>query len=50
MRKTWMIFRLLCHLLGGFVLALVFWPLFSPALKECIERRFAKRLLSILNV
>jgi len=50
MRKAWMIFCLVCHLLGGFVLALVFWPLFSRTVKERIERRFAKRLLSILNV
>lgn len=50
MRKAWMVFRLVVHLLYGFVVALVLWPLFGRAQKEAIERRFARQLLAILNV
>ena len=50
MRKAWMIFRLVAHLLCGFVIALVFWPLLGRVQKEAIEKRFAGQLLAILNV
>jgi 1-acyl-sn-glycerol-3-phosphate acyltransferase len=50
MRKAWMLVRLIAHLLYGFVVALVFWPLLSKALKEGIEKRWARQLLGILNV
>lgn len=50
MRKAWMLVRLIAHLLYGFVVALVFWPLFSKAFKERIEQRWARQLLGILNV
>ena len=50
MRKAWMLVRLLTHLLYGFVVSLVFWPLFSKAMKEAIEKRWARQLLGILNV
>lgn len=50
MRKAWMLLRLIAHLLYGFVVALVFWPLLSQSLKEKIEKRWARQLVGILNV
>lgn len=50
MRKAWMLVRLIAHLLYGFVVALVFWPLLRPKQKEEIEQSWAHRLMRILNV
>lgn len=45
-----MLARLIAHLLYGFVVALVFWPLLSTRQRESIEKSWAGKLLSILNV
>lgn len=50
MRKAWTIFRLVVHLLYGFVVALAFWPLLTKKQKEQIEQCWAGQLLLILNV
>lgn len=50
MRKAWMVFRLVVHLLYGFVVALAFWPLLNKKQKEQIEQCWAGQLLHILNV
>lgn len=50
MRKAIMLARLIGHLLYGFVVALLFWPLLSVPRRESIEKSWAAKLLSILNV
>ncbi|MCR2745741.1 lysophospholipid acyltransferase family protein [Limnobacter parvus] len=50
MRKAWMVFRLVVHLLYGFVVALTLWPLLGKKQKEMIEQCWAGQLLLILNV
>jgi 1-acyl-sn-glycerol-3-phosphate acyltransferase len=50
MRKVFMLLRLVTHLLYGFVVALVFWPLLGKALRQGVEKRWARQLLGILNV
>lgn len=50
MRKAWVIFRMVCHLLYGFVVALLLWPFIGQTVREKIEKRWARQLLGILNV
>jgi 1-acyl-sn-glycerol-3-phosphate acyltransferase len=50
MRKAWVYSRLVAHLLYGFVLTLLFWPLLGRCIKQRIEQRWARQLMGILNV
>ena len=50
MRKAWVLGRVIAHLLYGFIVALLLWPLLGKALKQRIEKRWARQLLGILNV
>jgi 1-acyl-sn-glycerol-3-phosphate acyltransferase len=50
MREVFVSLRLLVHLLYGFVVTLLFWPVLSKTFKQRIEKRWARQLLRILNV
>lgn len=50
MHKALMAIRLLVHLLVGLVVAGALWPLLNRVQREGIEKRWARQLLSILNV
>ena len=45
MRKAWVLGRVIAHLLYGFIVALLLWPLLGKALKQRIEKRWARQLL-----
>jgi len=46
MRKAFVLLRLVIHLLYGFVVALVFWPVLSKGLKEAMVTFIAKSEIS----
>ncbi|WP_370261352.1 lysophospholipid acyltransferase family protein [Limnobacter sp.] len=50
LRKAWVLARLVAHLLGGLLLALLAWPLIGTPQRKRTEQWFAKKLLSILKV
>ncbi|HEX5487426.1 MAG TPA: lysophospholipid acyltransferase family protein [Limnobacter sp.] len=50
MRVLLMKLRLLAHLLYGLWIAAVLWPLLADARREAIEKKWARKLLHILNV
>ena len=50
MRKAFRLIRLMIHLLYGFLVAAVFWPLLGPNWREAIEKRWARQLLGALQI
>lgn len=50
MFRFWRLLSLIIHLLYGFVVAAVFWPLLGPRLRVWMERHFARRLMAVLHV
>lgn len=48
--RYWRVFRLGLHLLGGVLIALLWFPVCSQRQKDCRVRRWAQGLLHILNL